>query len=146
MNKHSALSYEKAKEESSYALSGAKVDPFNESPWRYLIGVLTEQWRVSHREGDTKDISNVTTLIQEIIVETREMKQWLEEQTLSEDHPAGPCASLLSALVDLLDFFKGEQELLHEAKALLGVLMSEDPVRRKYWLKRQREVSNLLEM
>jgi hypothetical protein len=46
--------------------------------------------------------------------------------------------------VDLLEIFTDAKELLTEAKALLGVLMSEDPVRRKYWLKREKEISKRL--
>lgn len=48
----SILSYEKANDEANYAFCGAKVDPFNESPWRYLISVLTEQWRFAQNSGD----------------------------------------------------------------------------------------------
>jgi len=48
----SILSLEKANDEANYALCGAKVDPFNESPWRYLISVLTEQWRFAQNSGD----------------------------------------------------------------------------------------------
>jgi protein farnesyltransferase/geranylgeranyltransferase type-1 subunit alpha len=140
----SVLSLEKAKEEASYALCGADVDPFNESPWRYLVGILMEQWRLAKRGGDADDIAKVTGLIQENIGKIREMKQAWEEHPPSNDHPYGSSASLLSALVDLIEIFTDVKELLTEAKALLGVLMSEDPVRRKYWLKREKEISKRL--
>jgi len=143
VDRNAALSLEKAKEEASYALSGAEVDPFNESPWRYLIGVLMEQWRLALRGGDTEDIAKITDLIRENIVQIREMKQFSEEQPPSEDRPSGSNASL-SALVDLLEIFTDEKELLTEAEALLGELVLEDPVRRKYWRRRQNKISEML--
>ena len=133
-------------EEASYALHGANLDPYNESPWRYLIGVLMEQWRVAQRGGTAEDIAKVTNLIRESIVKIREMKQSLEEQTASEnDGPTGPSASLLSALVDLLEIFTDEKESLSEAKGLCGELMTEDPVRRKYWRNREKVILAQLE-
>jgi protein farnesyltransferase/geranylgeranyltransferase type-1 subunit alpha len=140
----SALSLEKSKEEASYALYGANVDPFNESPWRYLVGILMEQWRLKNRGGDADDVSKVTGLIQENIGKIREMKQAWEEHPPRNDHQSGSSASLLSALVDLLEIFTDAEELLTEAKALLEKLMLEDPVRRKYWLKREKEISKRL--
>ena len=133
-------------EEASYALYGANLDPYNESPWRYLIGVLMEQWRVAQREGNSEGIARVTNLIKESIMKIREMKQSLEEQTASEDDgPTGPSASLLSAMVDLLELFTDEKESLSEAKTLCGELMAEDPVRRKYWRNREKVISTHLE-
>jgi hypothetical protein len=29
-------------EEADYAIKGAELDPYNESPWRYLIGLIKE--------------------------------------------------------------------------------------------------------
>lgn len=34
------LPLETAKKEADYAIQGAGLDPYNESPWRYLVGVL----------------------------------------------------------------------------------------------------------
>jgi len=130
------LTLEKAREESNYALSGANIDPFNECPWRYLIGVLMEQWRSAQ--------TSVTELVHEIIVKIKGMYQLWEEQPPSEEHPICTCVSLLSALVDLLVLFKDEKDLLAEAKDIVGDLTIEDPVRRKYWRMREDEISNLL--
>lgn len=126
------ITLEKAREETQYALSGAKVDPYNESPWRYLIGIVMEQWRCVQRRGDDTAKEEVATLVRETIVAMKEMKQ-----SLAEEHPTlGSCVSLLSALVDLLELFTNERELLNEAKGYCDELILEDPVRRKYWLKR----------
>ncbi len=47
----SVLSLDLAEEEAHYGICGAKLDPYNESPWRYLIGVLMEQWRFAQKDG-----------------------------------------------------------------------------------------------
>lgn len=138
------LTLEKAREESNYALSGANIDPFNECPWRYLIGVLMEQWRCARKSGGTDCTETITELVHEIIVKIKDMYQLWEEQPPSEEHPICTCVSLLSALVDLLVLFKDEKDLLAEAKDIVGDLTIEDPVRRKYWRMREDEISNLL--
>jgi len=38
-----ALSIDDAKVEADYAFNSSKIDPYNESPWRYFIGILSEQ-------------------------------------------------------------------------------------------------------
>ena len=46
----------------------------------------------------------------------------------------------------MLELFTNEKELLTEAKVICGELMLEDPVRRKYWYKREKEFVKLLEL
>ena len=89
-------------------------------------------------EGSTSD------LIRESIASIREMKQSLEEQPSTNEYSTGPSVSLLSALVDLLELFTDEKDMLIEAKNKCGELILEDPVRRKYWLKRQKTIAKLL--
>ena len=136
---------EKAEEETSYALSGAAVDPHNESPWRYLVGILMEQWRGAQRGGNAEHEARAEELLRDYIAKIREMKQSWEEQPESSDSPVVVCTNLLSALVDLLEIFSAEKELLEEAVAHLGVLAVEDPVRRKYWRKREQKILKQLE-
>jgi len=154
-------SLETAEEESYYALKGAEVDPFNESPWRYLIGILMEQWRWAHGSDD-EGMERRKELVRRCIGKIREMKLSLEERqkqkqqlqqqgqhlSLEEEEevevPMGVCMSLQSALVDLLVLFVEENDSLNEAVMLVGELMEEDYVRRKYWRKRQREISALV--
>lgn len=102
-----------------------------------------EQWRLSQRGGDKEDIAKAAELLRESIAAIKEMKQSWEEQP-PEGHPTGACVSLLSALVDLLEVFKEDKEFLIEAKATCGELMLEDPVRRKYWRKRESAIETLL--
>lgn len=145
VDRTAALTLKKAEEEANYALSGAAVDPFNESPWSYLTGVLMEQWRLATRGGDANDIAKITDLIRDGIAQIREMKQSWEAQPPCEDRPSGVNCSLLSALVGLLEIFIEDKDVLMEAKALSGELVFEDPVRRKYWRKRENKISAMLE-
>lgn len=146
--KGAIISLEKAKEEASYALSGANVDPFNESPWRYLIGMLMEQWRSAQRGGTAEDIEKISDLISDCITNIEYMKKTLEaKQKVSPDKvPSGSCVSLLSALVDLLEIFKDRKDFLLEASRYCGELIEEDPVRRKYWRKREKEILKVIDM
>mmetsp|Transcript_27725 Transcript_27725/g.58265 ORF Transcript_27725/g.58265 Transcript_27725/m.58265 type:complete len:389 (+) Transcript_27725:192-1358(+) len=140
----SILSLEKANDEANYALCGAKVDPFNESPWRYLISVLTEQWRFAQNSGDAGEVSIVSALLREYVRKIREMKQFWDEQQSSGNESHGPCVSMMSALVDLLEIFTNDEVFMNEAMILLDDLVEEDPVRRKYWKKRKRAIRDLL--
>jgi len=153
----SILSLEKAREEANYALSGARVDPYNESPWRYLVGVLMEQWRrrdarrTEEEDADADDTEHLAEsgglLVRESIEGIKEMKRSMEDpsQSLSSED-GGVSVSLLSALVDLLELFTDEKELLEEARILSGELVVEDPVRRKYWRRREREISKKISL
>lgn len=135
------LAFQKAEEEANYAVCGAQVDPFNESPWRYLIGVLMEQYRWAQREGGVDDKNRTNGLLREYVAKIKEMnKAW---DSPADDLPAGPCVSLMSALVDLLETI-GDKTSLEEAKNMMGELVVEDPVRRKYWNKRKSTVLVLL--
>ena len=138
------LSLDNAREECRYAMSGAAIDPFNECPWRYLVGVLMEQWRCAHKGGSAVDISNVTELVRENIAKIKEMRQCWEDDPPSMIHPIGSCVSLQSALVDLLELFHDENDLLAEAKGIVEHLMTEDPIRRKYWRRREAEILKVL--
>ena len=140
-----------AREEVRYALSGAGVDPHNESPWRYLLGVVLEQVRWARREGDAEEATARRDLLRDAIARTRDLRRSLEEGTAGEDGvpPAAavaavPCVSLTSALVDLLEALADDDDGdggLAEAEGLCAELARADPVRRKYWRRRGREAA-----
>jgi len=92
------LALETAKKEADYAIQGANLDPYNESPWRYLIGVLKEQIKSS------TDATSKNALLdeydQKICEEAREVIQ-----KAGKDPDA--CSSLVSARIDVLEF-KGD--------------------------------------
>lgn len=136
------ISLEKSDEETNYALEGAKLDPYNESPWRYLIGIIMEQWRLAQRNRSQEDAIKVSNLVKECINRIKEMQRNLDEMG---DKPTGACTNLLSALADLLALFSSEEKTLREAKSLLIELITADPVRRKYWKSRADKIDILLE-
>ena len=82
-----------------YAIeSGAKLDPFNESPWRYMIGVMAEQIKVKKANGDDDK-----AIIDEYLAKT------IATRTVISDagHDPAKCSSLISARIDLLEM-KGD--------------------------------------
>ena len=139
-DKRGILSLDMAAEEAHYAICGAELDPYNESPWRYLIGVIMEQWRYIQKEGSTNDTSDVNGLISNSIAQIRNMKQSFEEKLSSDENEHVPCVSLISALIDLLELSSGS-EALEEACALCRELPRVDLVRRKYWHQRGMEAA-----
>lgn len=71
------------RKEADYGIKGAELDPYNESPWRYLIGVIKEQ-RSLASEYETK-ASQLRTAISD-----------------AGRNPDG-CYNLTSARIDLLE-------------------------------------------
>ena len=92
------LTLDTAKKEADYAIQGANLDPYNESPWRYLIGVLKEQIKSS--TDDTSKKALLDDYDQKICGEAREVIQ-----KAGKDPDA--CCSLVSARIDILEF-KGD--------------------------------------
>lgn len=94
-----------------YAIeSGAKLDPFNESPWRYMIGVMAEQIKVKKANGDDDK-----AIIDEYLAKT------IATRTVISDagHDPAKCSNLISARIDLLEM-KGDVPSI-EAVSLLFV-------------------------
>ena len=128
-------SFDEADEEVNYAIDCAKLDPYNESPWRYLIGLVTEQWRHANKSGEAVRLSKATELANVSITRAKETQKILNEMPV-DTKPTGPCTNLLSALADLLELFLTDGQSLDEANGLLTQLITADPVRRKYWKSR----------
>ena len=109
------LSEETARQEADYAIEIASIDPYNESPWRYLIGIVKEQKSdslVDHYEKSAAAVNH-------ILVEAQ------------RDPDA--CANLSSARIDLLEM-NGSEESAAKAIELCKSMASEhDVIRRKYW-------------
>lgn len=93
-----SLSLEVAKKEADYAIQGAGLDPYNESPWRYLIGILKEQCKV---------VQNKTALLDEYETKASGLREELEKKRKEPDG----CSSLTSARIDILEF-KGDSSSL----------------------------------
>lgn len=103
------------------------MDPYNESPWRFLIGILKEQ---------CKALEDKRPLLVEF--EGRVSAQREVLQKAGKDPNA--CSNLVSAWIDILEF-KGDAASLEKAVELATSLANEhDPIRKKYWLFRVDEM------
>jgi protein farnesyltransferase/geranylgeranyltransferase type-1 subunit alpha len=130
-NLQQALSADTATTEADYALAGAGMDPYNESPWRYLIAVLKEQVK------NTKDQEKIANLLAEYQEKVVAVKSVLQDA--GKDPEA--CPNLNSVIVDLLEW-KGDPDSLQAAMDLTEKLANElDPVREKYWKFRSKQLS-----
>ena len=107
------LSLEVAKREADYAIKGAGLDPYNESPWRYLIGVLKEQCKVAEDKNG-------------LLEEYEEKASGLQEVLEKEGKDPEGCASLTSARIDMLEF-KGDSSSLEKVSFYVGILGSVEP-------------------
>lgn len=83
-------SLEEANKEADYAIQGANLDPYNESPWRFLIGILKEQCKVVEDRKALLDDFESKLLAQREVIEKA-----------GKDPNA--CANLISAWIDILE-------------------------------------------
>ena len=101
-SKKDTLPLEVARHEADYAiLTGATLDPYNESPWRYLIGVLKEQ---PHNPG----------LIAEYETKTESLRTVLTNALREPE----ACANWTSARIDLFEMI-GDKECLEKVRISL---------------------------
>jgi hypothetical protein len=92
------ISEELARKEMDYAIeSGAKIDPYNESPWRYMIGIMKEQIKVKPNP----------VLIDEFLKKTTDTQSVVSDA----GHDPDKCSNLVSARIDLLEM-KGDSSSL----------------------------------
>lgn len=125
------LSGEECREEAEYALESVGGDPYNESPWRYLIGVLRERVKVLTREG-----GDIGEFIDGYLTKIEDTKQNLSSKV---ENP-NDCYNLTSAYIDLLQM-KGDQNSLSQAADFARELSSlYDTIRAKYWNMREEEL------
>ncbi len=112
-----------AREEGDFAMEHAREDPYNESPWRYLIGILKEQQRVVQAKDD------LHSLLLEYEARARDLEGVLTKANRNPD----ACVNRTSARVDLLEMI-GTKESVTTAIALAeGLANKHDVVRTKYW-------------
>lgn len=118
--------------EAEYALQGADIDPFNESPWRYLLGILREK---RQQEGNNKE--GTTTMREELQSHQERVASMTEKlHELGEDC----CCPMVAAHIDILEMM-GNADSLHKAAAMAHALATEhDRTRMKYWLMREKQL------
>ena len=105
-----AMPMEEARIHVEYALQQARLDPYNESPLRFLVALVKEQ-------GTELLSDDALVAMDEQVVVPNEL---------------GPSSALLAARVDLLEFQQTEEahsRALEVARRLVEV----DPIRRNYW-------------
>ena len=124
------LSLDVARREADFAIEkGARLDPYNESPWRYLVGILREQHQRQQKDsiGSTDDFTR--NVIAEYEAKASGLRTVLEEAQRNPD----TCVNMTSARIDLLEMV-GTKESLEVATQLATSLATEhDPFRKKYW-------------
>jgi protein farnesyltransferase/geranylgeranyltransferase type-1 subunit alpha len=109
------LAEETARREADYAIEIASIDPYNESPWRYLIGILKEQ--------------NTPAMVDHYLKAATNVKQVLEDAGRDQE----ACANLNSARIDMLEM-SGTTECLIDAIDMCKAMATQyDLIRRKYW-------------
>ena len=126
-----------ARQEADFAIDrGAILDPYNESPWRYLIGILREQQR--HHQQQQQDNSNIADVIVEYEVRAKALRNILTEAHRDPD----TCVNMTSARIDLLEMIGTKDSLKNAIVLAEGLGKEYDTVRKKYWslvLKRLRK-------
>jgi len=142
------LSLATARTEANFALEkGASVDPFNESPWRYLLGILGEQHRAlngrSSGSGNDNESDNYNDVIDDETSDVQDFESLLADcearavatKGVLEAARRDPdtCVHRTSALIDLLELMGGRSSLETAADMASGLARKHDVVRRKYW-------------
>jgi protein farnesyltransferase/geranylgeranyltransferase type-1 subunit alpha len=123
-SKSAPFSLAQAESEVQFAIEKAKVDPYNESPWKYFIAIIKEQ---SRRIGNTEEFPAFLALCEKAIEET---KVSFEEASKKDGME---CTHLLSAYVDILEI-KGGEDCRENALGFMHALETRyDPIRKKYW-------------
>jgi len=133
--KSAPFSLDNAENEVQYAIQKSSLDPYNESPWRYLIAIIKEQFRLI---GGTEDFAAFVDACENSVLET---KVTFEETTKKDGKE---CTHLISAYIDILEM-KGDEDSLDGAVKFAHDLETRyDPIRKKYWKMRANQLQQSL--
>ena len=102
------------------------MDPYNESPWRYLVGVLREQQQSFRDQGDTDGFAS---LLVEYQVRSEALRGILTQAHRNPDH----CVNMTSARIDLLEMIATKDSIQTAIQLTEGLAKEYDTVRKKYW-------------
>lgn len=97
------------------------MDPYNESPWRYLIGILREQQQQQQQ------------LQQAMLVEYEARAKSLESVLIDKKRDPDACVNMTSARIDLLEMIGTKESLKTSIVLAEGLATVHDVVRTKYW-------------
>ncbi len=118
------------RQEAEFALEGAKLDPYNESPFRYLVGLFREQ-----------STDNVSVLSTEYYPKLEALRSVLEEAQREPEE----CVNWTSARIDLLEGMRDESSLAQALSLITGMANKYDTIRKKYWMLRIRQCQQKLQ-
>mmetsp|Transcript_27858 Transcript_27858/g.41309 ORF Transcript_27858/g.41309 Transcript_27858/m.41309 type:complete len:314 (+) Transcript_27858:3-944(+) len=122
---------EAASEEVNFVISKAREDPYNESPWRYFVALIKEQFRLI--ASSPEFVSLVDTC-------ENALKEVKEKFELESKKDGMECTHLIAAHIDILEM-KGDEDSLSSAVEFAILLESRyDPVRKKYWKLRAQQL------
>jgi protein farnesyltransferase/geranylgeranyltransferase type-1 subunit alpha len=93
------LDIDVARQEADFAIQKAAQDPYNESPWRYLVGILKEQQR--------RDSKEVIPLAAEYEAKAYGVRLVLVETS----HDPDACVNLNASRIDLLEMIVSQESL-----------------------------------
>jgi len=129
---HISLSSTVAQQEIDYALECAAIDPTNESPWRYLIGLVKEQQKAQGGNEEDED-DRVTLLLESCLGKIREMQSVLRNSGLD----ALSFVHMTSAMMDILQLRASAKDWIEAAELAHSLATNYDIIRCKYWLQRE---------
>jgi protein farnesyltransferase/geranylgeranyltransferase type-1 subunit alpha len=128
------LSLDKAKREIDFGMKKADMDPFNESPWRYIVAIVQEQHKVLGGAVSQESL-DILTQCEEAITQIR---QNLEKITGESNQVES--TQLLSAYVDILEMKQNNEGYAIAVDVTRSLGEVHDPIRVKYWKMRENEI------
>ena len=132
-----SLTLEKAKSEIDYGMEKAIMDPFNESPWRYIVAIVQEQQRALSGTASQELLNMCDEKINHI-------RKKLDEKTGEGNKVES--TQLLSAYVDILEMKESKKgyETAVDITRSLGEI--HDPIRVKYWKLRENGILSKIQV
>lgn len=123
------LELDMCRKEANFAIEGATMDPYNESPFRYLIGILREQ----------------STSCKELSAEFYPKVEALQSVLVDAQRDPEACANWTSARIDLLEAISDDISLTKAMTLAEGMAERYDTIRNKYWKLRINQIKDKLD-
>lgn len=125
-----------ARREADFAIKhGSMLDPYNESPWRYLIGILQEQCQHYKKQHQKKDNDFNQTMLKKMIVEyeAKSNSNEIRNVLITANRDPDTCVNMTSARIDLLEMIDTKDSLQTAMILADGLATKYDIIRKKYW-------------
>jgi len=127
-----------ARREADFAINhGSMLDPYNESSWRYLIGILQEQYQhyKNQQQQQKKDNDVKKTMLKTMIVEyeAKSNSSEIRNVLITANRDPDTCVNMTSARIDLLEMIDTKDSLQTAMILAEGLATKYDTIRKKYW-------------